>query len=105
MGGLLSVAGLYELLYIVSKGAWVGFGDVKLGVFMGLILGWKQGLLAVVLANFIAFFWVLPGLLSGKIKRTARIPFGPFLILATFLAFLFGGLMLEWYLSYIFFTP
>ncbi len=97
--GLASVAGLYGLLYAVSKGAWVGFGDVKLGVFMGLVLGWQRGLLAVVLANIIAFLLVLPGLLAGKIKRTARIPFGPFLIAATVIAFLFGQQILSWYLS------
>ena len=95
--GVASVAGLYGLLYWVSKGSWVGFGDVKLGVFMGLVLGWQQGLLAVVLANVIAFLLVLPGLLSGKIKRTARIPFGPFLIVATIIAFLFGQHILTWY--------
>ena len=97
--GLASVAGLYGLLYAVSKGSWVGLGDVKLGVFMGLVLGWQQGLLAVVLANLIAFLLVLPGLLSGKIKRTARIPFGPFLIIATVIAFLFGHQILTWYFS------
>ena len=97
--GLGSVAGLYGFLYFVSKGEWVGLGDVKLGVFMGLVLGWERGLLAVVLANLIAFMFVLPGLLTGKIKRTARIPFGPFLILATVITFLLGYQLLRWYFS------
>jgi prepilin signal peptidase PulO-like enzyme (type II secretory pathway) len=97
--GLASVAGLYGLLYVISKGAWVGFGDVKLGVFMGLVLGWQQGLLAVMLANIIAFLVILPGMLSGKVKRTSKIPFGPFLIIATVISMLLGRQILSWYLG------
>lgn len=97
--GLTSVAGIYGLLYILSKGEWVGFGDVKLGIFMGLVLGWWKGLLAIVLANFIAFAWVLPGLVRGNVKRSSRIPFGPFLIVATVIAFLFGESLIGWYFS------
>lgn len=100
--GLLSVAGLYAVLYRVSQGAWVGFGDVKLGAFMGLILGWELGLLAVVLANAIASLCVLPGLAMGKLTRTSRVPFGPFLIVATVLALLFGRAMLGWYVGLVF---
>ena len=97
--GLASVTGLYGLLYVVSKGQWVGFGDVKLGVFMGLVLGWQQGLLAVMLANVIGFIFIIPGLVSGKLKRTSRVPFGPFLIVATVLSLLFGPHILGWYTS------
>lgn len=100
--GLASVAGLYGALHYVSKGEWVGFGDVKLGVFMGLILGWQQGLLAVMLANVIAFLVIIPGLLSGKMTRKTRIPFGPFLILATGIALLFGERLIAGYIAVIF---
>lgn len=99
---LASVAGLYGALYVLSKGEWVGFGDVKLGIFMGLVLGWQGGLLAVMLANTIAFLWIMPGLLTRKLDRKARIPFGPFLILATILVLLFGKQIIGAYLSVVF---
>ena len=99
IGGLASVAGLYGALYYISKGEWVGFGDVKLGIFMGLVLGWQQGLLAVVLANGIAFLVIIPGLISGKLTRKTRIPFGPFLIIATVVALLFGNQLIYAYFS------
>lgn len=99
--GLASVAGLYGLLYAVSGGEWVGFGDVKLGIFMGLILGWQRGLLAVMLANVIAFLVIVPGLMTRKMTRKTRIPFGPFLILATVTAFLFGNQLVAGYFSVI----
>ena len=88
--GLLPISGVYYVLYTVSKGAWVGFGDVKLGIFMGLVLGWQGALLALMLANCIGLAVLAPGLLSGKLSRTSHIPFGPFLIIATFIALLWG---------------
>lgn len=88
--GLLPIAGVYYVLYIVSKGEWVGFGDVKLGIFMGFVLGWQGALLALMLANCIGLAVIAPGLLSGKLSRSSHIPFGPFLIIATLIALLWG---------------
>ena len=99
--GMLAIAGVYGALYVVSRGRWVGFGDVKLAVFIGVVLGWQLALLVFVLANVIGFFVVLPGLASGKLKRTSRIPFGPFLIAAFVVAGLWGDALIHWYLGYI----
>ena len=87
---LLAIAGLYWVLHTVSKGAWVGYGDVKLGVFMGLVLGWENALFALFAANLIGVLFILPGLATGKLSRKSKVPFGPFLILAFVLAGLFG---------------
>jgi len=100
--GAAALGGLYWVLYTFSKGKWVGYGDVKLGLFMGIALGFQRSILALVLANLIAFLVVLPGLLTGKLKRTSRVPFGPFLIVAFALAYLFGDKMIDWYLHFIY---
>ncbi len=99
--GVVVLGGLYWALYTFSKGKWVGYGDVKLGVFMGIVLGFQRSLLALFLANIVGFLIVLPGLLMGKLKRTSKVPFGPFLIIAFFIAFLFGGQIINWYLHVI----
>lgn len=96
---LLPITGLYGLLYAVSRGKWVGFGDVKLGLFIGLALGWQAALLSVLLANLIGTLWILPGMVLGRIKRTSRIPFGPFLIAGAFIAFLWGQTLWVYYVS------
>lgn len=96
---LLAVSGLYGALYWYSKGTWVGFGDVKLGLFMGLALGWQFALLAVFLANLIGCLVILPGLLRKKLSATSKVPFGPFLILGTFISFLFGAQLINAYMS------
>lgn len=93
---LLPVTGVYWLLYTISGGRWIGFGDVKLGIFIGLILGWQGGVLALLVANYLGFFWILPALLRRKLDRSARMPFGPFLIVATFIVFLWGKSLLAW---------
>lgn len=95
--GVAVLAGMYGLLYLVSKGKWVGFGDVKLGVFMGAALGAPGAFLVLMLANIIGFLVVVPGLVSGKLTRKSRVPFGPFLIVAFIITGLFGQTILDWY--------
>jgi len=97
--GLLPIAGVYWFIYVFSKGKLVGFGDVKLGVFIGLALGWQNAFLTFFAANVFGTLVVLPLLLSGKLERKSRVPFGPFLIAGFLLAGLFGDKIVSWYLS------
>lgn len=99
--GVLSIGGLYYVLYILTKRRGVGFGDVKLGVAMGLMGGWKVGLITVMLANVIGLLAVLPGMISGKVKFKSRIPFGPFLIIGFIVAYVAAEPLINWYLSLI----
>jgi leader peptidase (prepilin peptidase)/N-methyltransferase len=82
------------ILHVVTKGKGMGIGDVKLAIFMGLFLGWPGILMAFYIA-FISGAIVGVGLiLTKKLKRTSQIPFGPFLIGGTMLAYLYGGNLL-----------
>ncbi len=96
---LLPVAGLYGLLFFVSRGRWVGDSDPILGVFIGLVLGWQSAILVVFLANFIALIAILPKLASKRLGAKDQVPFGPFLIIATIVAFWFGHDIINWYFS------
>ena len=51
--GVLAGSGFFLLLYLLSKGAWIGGGDVRLGLFMGVILGWPKILVALLFAYII----------------------------------------------------
>jgi len=77
----------------------VGLGDVKLGVFIGIVLGWQKALLVLFLANVIGFVVLVPGLLSGKVDRKSHVPFGPFLIAAFIIAGFFGDGIIRWVLQ------
>lgn len=99
-GSVLIFSGLYLALWLVSSGRWIGFGDVKLGLVLGLLLGqWDLALLALFLANLIGCLIVLPGLLTKKLTRTTQVPFGPMMIGGFVIAALWGGQIIDWYLS------
>lgn len=82
----MGASGLLLGLHVITKGKGMGFGDVKLAIFMGLFLGWPK----VVVAFYVAFIVgagvsVLLMVFRG-VKLKSAIPFGPFLILGTVLA-------------------
>lgn len=100
LGAVAVLAGIYAFLYFFSKGRWVGFGDVKLGVGLGLILSnWQLALAAFFLANFIGCLVVIPLMAAKKLRRNSHVPFGPMLIGGTILAWFFGTAIMGWYLS------
>lgn len=93
---ILILSGLYLLLWLYSKGSWIGFGDVKLGLALALLLwDWKLAFIALFAANLIGCLIVLPGLVTGKLSRTARVPFGPLLILGTIIAAFAGASIID----------
>lgn len=94
---LMLTAGLFGGLYFISNGRWIGFGDVKLAIGLGLLMATpSQALLMIFLASLLGSLVALPGLLSGKLKKTAQIPFGPFLIVGTIVVYLFGQSLTNW---------
>ena len=96
----LILSGVYYLLYVVSKGEWIGFGDIKLGLVLALLLAdWRLAFLTLFLANVIGCLVVIPGMLSKKLTRKSHVPFGPMLIVAWAVAGLFGERLIDWYMQ------
>jgi len=91
--------GLFYVLFQISKGKWIGGGDVKLGWLLGLILATPgQASLMIFIAALLGTIVSLPLMLNQKIKRDSIIPFGPFLIIGAFISMLFGEAIIDWYL-------
>jgi leader peptidase (prepilin peptidase) / N-methyltransferase len=91
----------FFLLWFFSNGAWMGFGDVKLSVFLGLSLGWPVivvGLFVAILLGGIAAIFLLT---IGSKTLKSKVPFGTFLSLGAFLALFYGEKLLHWYLAII----
>ena len=91
-------SGFFLIIFLVSKGRWIGFGDVKLAVLMGFVLGFPNVLAALFLAFF---FGAIIGIILMVFKKKSlksEIPFGPFLIFGTFMAIFFGSQIINWYL-------
>lgn len=94
------LSGLYLLLWFISKGRWIGLGDVKLGLALGLLLAdWQLAFITLFAANLIGCLVVIPGMIAGKITRKTRVPFGPLLITGCTLAIFFGHHIIGWYFS------
>ena len=86
------------ILWFISKGRWIGFGDVKLAMGMGFYLGIKNGIWAlawsfwsgaIVGLLILIFQKILEITLSKKRKFLtikSAIPFGPFMIIGIILS-------------------
>jgi prepilin signal peptidase PulO-like enzyme (type II secretory pathway) len=104
-GYLLSAfiaAGFFLLIVLISRGKWMGVGDIKLAFLIGLLLGYPNTLLALFLAFLIGAI-IGVGLIGLK-KKTIKseLPFGPFLILGIYLALFFGEKIINWYFNLFF---
>lgn len=105
--GILTGAGWFALQYFVSRGRWVGGGDIRLGALMGAILGWPQILAALFIAYVSGAIVSLPLLLLKKKKLSllpseqATLPFGVFLVPATFITMWRGREIINWYFKFL----
>lgn len=80
----------FVLLWFVSRGTWMGLGDGKLALGLGWMLGIAGATSAVVLAFWSGAVVGVALMLTRKnYKMKTEIPFGPFLVLGTMVAFLF----------------
>lgn len=92
--------GIFWVLFQVSKGKWIGGGDVKLGFLLGLVLLKPlYAFLYIFIASILGMLYSVPMLLAKKIKPTSKVPFGPFLIIGAIVTLLFGQQIFSWYLS------
>ena len=97
--GVLVGGGVFYLLFQISKGRWIGGGDVKLGFLIGIVLGPQLSLVALLSAFYLAAFFVFPLMLAKRVNRKSKIPFGPFLITGLVLAMLWGQSIIDGYNS------
>jgi leader peptidase (prepilin peptidase)/N-methyltransferase len=102
--GILAGGGL--LLFIAVGYKWItgregmGGGDIKLLAMMGAWLGWKA-IPFIILASSLIGIVVGggTGLLLKKGLR-AKIPFGPFLAIASLIYIFFGPEIIRWYIAW-----
>lgn len=108
--GMILGAGIFIILTflgnIVFKKETMGFGDVKLMGALGLFFGWRNIIAISILSFFIAAIFSLVLIIKNKIKKqdiSEFIPFGPFIVLATFIV-MFTQLEMLIKLTFVVFT-
>ena len=113
IGNLLSgpaLAAPFAALWLISKGRWIGFGDAKLALGIGWLLGLSGGIAAMLISVWTGALVGVLSIIIGKVfplltkgryyTMKSEIPFGPFLVLGTLCVFLLGldaHSVLEWF--------
>ena len=98
LAALIAGGGFFAMVYF-SKGRAMGGGDIKLAFLMGLLLGLKGTALAMLIAFNVAAVVGITLIIVRKRGRRDQIPFGPFLVLGTVVAYLYGNDIINWYLQ------
>lgn len=81
----------FALMWLLSKGKWMGLGDAKLAISFGWLLGLSYALSGLVVAFWIgAIFGLVLVAFSRKHGMKSEIPFAPFLVLGVVLTFFFS---------------
>jgi prepilin signal peptidase PulO-like enzyme (type II secretory pathway) len=98
--GFITIGGLFYALFQVSGGRWIGGGDVKLAFMIGPLVGGPvNSLLVIFLASCLGSLVSLPLIARKSLRATSRIPFGPFLLVATVVAYTYGERIADWYMN------
>ncbi len=101
--GVLVGAGLLwlvrEAYFVVRKVEGMGFGDVKLGLMFGVLLGAWGSLVTIFLAAFAGALVSLVLVARGRADSRTALPFGTVLAPAAMAALLWGDPLLRWYLG------
>jgi leader peptidase (prepilin peptidase)/N-methyltransferase len=97
-GGIILIIGMAGS--VIFKKEAMGGGDVKLAAMIGAFLGWRY----IIISLFLGFFLgALAGifLIMAKIKsKEDTVPFGPFIVLGSFITLLWGEKIISWYIGF-----
>src|SRR5258708_8321243 len=91
----------FFIIWFFSHGQWMGFGDVKFALLLGVIFGWPLVLVNIMVAVLLGGVVSVILLLSGNKSLKSHIAFGTFLSLGAIISLFYGPWLLTWYLSYL----
>ena len=101
LGAMVAFVFFFALVAI-SKEKWMGMGDAYLVILLGLILGWPNILLALMLAFTLGAVFGLTLIALKQKKMSSQIPFAPFLVLGSFIAMFWYAPIVNWYFGLFF---
>lgn len=87
------------ILFLITRGKGMGFGDVQFAFLMGLALGFPKIIAAFYLAFLTGAIIGLILIIRGKAKFKKPIPFGPFLSGSVFISYLWGEKIVNFVLA------
>jgi len=98
IAGLIG-GGFFLFQFLISRGKWIGDGDIPLGALMGAALGWPLIVVALMLSYWIGAVIALILVATGGKKMTSTVPLGVFLVIGTLISLWWGDEFIRWYLG------
>ncbi len=96
-GGAVALA-LTSVIFVLGRGAF-GFGDVKMSLLMGLVVGFPSVVVGVFMGTFAAGAFVVPLLITRVLGRRDYIAYGPFIAIGAVVALFWGEPIWDWYVD------
>ena len=93
IGGIIGYFSIWLIIFLyktLKKIDGMGLGDAKLMAGIGLLFGWQSIPFVIFLSSILGLFFVAPSLLKKQKTMKSEIPFGPFIIIAMLIYFVFG---------------
>lgn len=95
--GFATTAGFIWIQVFVSKGKWMGRGDIWYAASIGAWLGWPSSAAALYLTYVVGGLIAALLYCAGIYRRGMRIPFAPFLALGAAGAAIWGSAIAGWF--------
>ncbi len=95
-GGIVGYLSIWLIIYLykqIRKKEGMGLGDAKLMAGIGFLFGWQSIPLVLFVAAVLGLLLVMPSLVAKKKNLKSEIPFGPYIITAGLIYFLFGNIL------------
>ncbi len=104
LAGILSGSGVLLLVAVIGMLVYktddaMGMGDVKLLAPIGMFLGWKLCLAALFFSIILAGVSSIVLIIARIKKKKDTIPFGPFIVIGTYLCIILGWDIINWYIG------
>lgn len=95
--GVAIGGGFYLALWLLSRGEWVGSGDIRLGAVLGAMFGMWGTIVALYVAYVIGGIIAMALLASGRKQMKSHLPMGVFLVIGALTAFFAGDRLLTFF--------
>jgi leader peptidase (prepilin peptidase)/N-methyltransferase len=96
MSGVIAALVFY-VLWNITRGRGMGFGDVKLAGALGLLLGHPRTIIALYVAFLTGAIYGVILMMGRRAKMKSKIAFGPFMILGALASVLWGAELLSYW--------
>ncbi|MBU0636612.1 MAG: prepilin peptidase [Patescibacteria group bacterium] len=89
----------FLLQFVVSRGRWIGGGDIRLGLLLGLAFGWPNILVIIFIGYLIGSLIGLGLIIFNRKKWSSQLPLGVFLSVAAIIVLFWSKEIINWYLA------